>query len=56
MGYPLTAVALVVTVWAVTRAGHRQRDLQKVVKAEEDSDEEIEARLRAKYGEPATES
>jgi hypothetical protein len=56
MGYPLTALALIVTVWAVTRAGHRQRDLQKVQRTREESDEEIEARLRAKYGEPATES
>lgn len=53
MGYPLTAIALAITVWAVARAGHRQRDLQKV---EEESDEQVEARLRAKYSEPATES
>jgi uncharacterized membrane protein len=56
MGYPLTAVALIITVWAVTRAGHRQRDLQKVRQARQESDAEVEARLRAKYSEPATES
>lgn len=56
MGYPLTALALIVTVWAVARAGHRQRDLQQAKAAEQESDAEIEARLRAKYGEPATES
>lgn len=52
MGYPLTALALAVAVWAVARAGHRMRDLKQA----EESDEEIEARLRRKYGEPATES
>jgi len=56
MGYPLTAVALIITVWAVTRAGHRQRDLQQVKVAQQETDAEIEARLRAKYSEPATES
>ncbi|HEV2779124.1 MAG TPA: DUF3159 domain-containing protein [Actinophytocola sp.] len=53
MGYPLTAVALLVTIWAVRRAGHRVRDLEQ---AAEDEERQIEARLRAKYGEPATES
>jgi hypothetical protein len=55
MGYPLTALAAAVTVWAVTRAGHRVRQLEQ---AAEDSDEEIEARLRAKYSgdQAATES
>jgi hypothetical protein len=56
MGYPLTAIALAVTVWAVARAGHRQRDLEKATQAPAESDEQIEARLRAKYSEPATES
>ena len=46
MGYPLTAIALVVTVWAVTRAGHR---VKKIEAATEESDREIEERLRAKY-------
>jgi hypothetical protein len=48
-------VALAITVWAVARAGHRQRDLQKADTRVE-SDDEVEARLRAKYSEPATES
>lgn len=46
MGYPLTAVALAVTVWAVRRAGHRVRQLEQT-RADEERD--IEARLRAKY-------
>ena len=53
MGYPLTAAALAVTVWAVRRAGHRVRELEAAAQAEERA---VEARLRAKYGEPATES
>jgi hypothetical protein len=53
MGYPLTALALLVTVWAVRRAGHRIKQLEE--SAEED-DRAVEARLRAKYGEPATEN
>ena len=53
MGYPLTALALLVTVWAVRRAGHRVKDL---VQAAEEDDHAIEARLRAKYSEPATEN
>jgi hypothetical protein len=46
MGYPLTAIALVVTVWAVTRAGHRVRKIEADAAAEE---REVEERLRAKY-------
>ncbi|HEV7650507.1 MAG TPA: DUF3159 domain-containing protein [Actinophytocola sp.] len=46
MGYPLTALALLGTVWAVRAAGHRQRDMEK---AAEDDDHAIEQRLRAKY-------
>jgi uncharacterized protein DUF3159 len=46
MGYPLTAIALLVTVWAVRSAGHRQRDMEQ---AAEDEDRAIEQRLRAKY-------
>ncbi|MGH3862573.1 DUF3159 domain-containing protein [Actinokineospora sp.] len=47
MGYPLFAVALAVTVWAVRRAKHRQELREATV----ETDEQIEARLRAKYGE-----
>jgi hypothetical protein len=46
MGYPLTALALLVTVWAVRTAGHREKDLERAV---EEDDRAIEARLRAKY-------
>lgn len=46
MGYPLTAVALVVTVWAVRTAGHQEKKLEQ---AAEESDQAVEARLRAKY-------
>lgn len=48
MGYPLTAAALAVTVWAVRRAGRRLSELEE---AGRESDHEVEARLRAKYGE-----
>ncbi|SDC44881.1 DUF3159 domain-containing protein [Actinokineospora iranica] len=50
MGYPLFAVALAVTVWAVRRAQRRMAELEE---SAEDSDEAVEAALRAKYGEPA---
>jgi hypothetical protein len=54
MGYPLTIVALAVTVWAVTRAGHRVKKITADTDAE---DREIEERLRAKYsGKPEPES
>jgi Protein of unknown function (DUF3159) len=53
MGWPLTALALIVTIWAVRRAGHRVR---KLVEQTEEDDRLAEARLRAKYGEPAAES
>lgn len=46
MGYPLTALAAVVTVWAVTRAGHRVKKIKTDAEAE---DREIEEALRAKY-------
>ncbi|MBB4904932.1 DUF3159 domain-containing protein [Actinophytocola algeriensis] len=53
MGYPLTAIALVITVWAVTRAGHRVKKIESDAEAEE---REIEERLRAKYsGKPEPE-
>ncbi len=53
MGYPLTAIALVVTVWAVTRAGHRVKKIEADAEAE---DRAIEERLRAKYsGKPEPE-
>jgi hypothetical protein len=53
MGYPLTAIALVVTVWAVTRAGHRVKKIEADTEAE---DRAIEERLRAKYsGKPEPE-
>ncbi|HET9140010.1 DUF3159 domain-containing protein [Actinophytocola sp.] len=53
MGYPLTALALLVTIWAARRAGHLVRQRESAQDAE---DKAAEARLRAKYGEPATES
>lgn len=49
MGYPLFAVALAVTVWAVRKATARQKEREAV--AETDAD--VEARLRAKYSDPA---
>ncbi|MGQ0837926.1 DUF3159 domain-containing protein [Actinokineospora sp.] len=50
MGYPLFAVALAVTVWAVRRAQHRQAERETTQGADDDA---VEARLREKYGEPA---
>jgi hypothetical protein len=51
MGYPLMVVALAATVWAVRKADARQAALDAEAEAETKSDEEIEAALRAKYGE-----
>lgn len=53
MGWPLTALALALTLWSVRRAGHLVRQLEEAREAEKDA---VEAKLRAKYGEPATES
>lgn len=59
MGYPLTAIALLVTVWAVRRSDRREKvheEAQRVAaeqaKAE---DEAVEKQLRAKYDTPAQE-
>ncbi len=49
MGYPLFAIALAVTVWAVRRATARQKERE----AAEESDADVEARLREKYSDPA---
>lgn len=49
MGYPLFAVALAVTVWAVRKATARQKEREAVA----ETDEDVEARLRAKYSDPA---
>ena len=51
MGYPLMVVALAATVWAVRKADARQAALDAEAEAETKSDEEIEAALRATYGE-----
>ena len=50
MGYPLFAVALGVTVWAVRRAQVRHNELET---DEVESDAAVEARLREKYADPA---
>jgi hypothetical protein len=51
MGFPLFALALLVIVWAIRRSDKR---LHALVEHEQRSDAEIEADLRAKYGqEPA---
>jgi len=50
MGYPLFAVALGVTVWAVRRAQVRHKELEV---DGDDSDAAVEARLREKYADPA---
>ncbi|WP_156758225.1 DUF3159 domain-containing protein [Actinokineospora pegani] len=50
MGYPLFAIALAVTVWAVRRAQIRHT-AQEVEQRETDA--EVEDRLREKYADPA---
>jgi hypothetical protein len=52
MGYPLTAIVLLVTVWAVRRVDKRDKAREAAEKAET---EDIEKRLRAKYDSPAQE-
>ena len=51
MGYPLTGVAALVTIWAVRTAGHRAKDIaeQAAAVGSSESDEDVEARLREKY-------
>jgi hypothetical protein len=49
MGYPLYGLALLVVVWAVRRSNRRLGVLREV---EQESDAEIEARLREKYRQP----
>lgn len=46
MGYPLYALVLLVVVWAVRRSDKRLKALAELA----ESDTEIEARLRVKYG------
>ena len=48
MGWPLTAVAALVTVWAVRRVTVRYKELSDA----ELTDAEVEAELRARYAEP----
>ncbi|MEV4314677.1 DUF3159 domain-containing protein [Actinocrispum sp. NPDC049592] len=52
MGYPLTAIALLIAVWAVRRSDRRQKALEEAEQAET---EEAEKALRAKYETPAQE-
>lgn len=47
MGLPLFGLALIVIIWAVRRSDKRLHETQE---AEQRSDAEIEAELRAKYG------
>lgn len=53
MGYPLTAIALLVTVWAVRRVDKRDKAREEAEKAESET---VERELRAKYDTPAQES
>ncbi len=54
MGYPLYGLALLVVVWAVRRSDRRLAELAAAAEPAEppETDEEIEARLRVKYGQP----
>jgi uncharacterized protein DUF3159 len=49
MGYPLTAIAALVTIWAVRAAGHRVKELAEKAAEAKETDAEVEARLREKY-------
>jgi len=49
MGWPLTAVAALVTVWAVRRVTVRHKELTEHAEL---TDAEVEAELRARYAEP----
>ncbi|GAB3577061.1 DUF3159 domain-containing protein [Amycolatopsis endophytica] len=53
MGYPLYGLALLVVVWAVRRSDKRLKALEEAKAAEE---EDVEARLRLKYGQPPQEA
>ncbi|CAM4021599.1 DUF3159 domain-containing protein [Kibdelosporangium persicum] len=53
MGYPLTAVAFLVTIWAVRRVDKRDKAREEAERAE---NERIERELGAKYDTPAQES
>nr|WP_306999402.1 DUF3159 domain-containing protein [Amycolatopsis thermophila] len=53
MGYPLYALALLVVVWAVRRSDKRLKALEEAKAAEE---EDVEAHLRVKYGQPPQEA
>lgn len=48
MGFPLFGIALLVTIWAIRRSNKRLRALAQT---RQESDEEIEKRLREKYSE-----
>ena len=50
MGYPLTAIALILTVWTVRRVDRRQKAREAAEQAEA---EDVEAALRAKYDSPS---
>ncbi|MET0135848.1 MAG: DUF3159 domain-containing protein [Kibdelosporangium sp.] len=52
MGYPLTAIVLLITVWAVRRVDRRQKALEEAELAET---ELVESQLPAKYDRPASE-
>lgn len=56
MGYPLTIIAFLVTVWAVRKVGHRDKIREEAAKQEAVKDAEAERELRAKYDTPAQES
>ncbi|WP_246361054.1 DUF3159 domain-containing protein [Haloechinothrix aidingensis] len=51
MGFPLFALALLVTIWAIRRSTKRLRVIEAETEAEE-TDAEIEQRLREKYSGP----
>jgi hypothetical protein len=55
MGYPLTIVAFLVAIWAVSRVNRRDKIRMQEANEEAEADAEAERQLRAKYDTPAQE-
>jgi hypothetical protein len=56
MGYPLTILAFLVAIWAVSQVNRRDKIRMHEAELEAEQEAEAERRLRAKYDTPAQES